>query len=102
LDVLLGGTNAESLSPEAIDAAIERTNSDPDLLDAVISRQHYRLAYWRMASRELGYRRFFNIDTLIGMRAEREEVFRDAHARVLEWLNGGVLDGVRVDHIDGL
>ena len=102
LDVLLGGSNAEPRTPEAIDAAVERANSDPDLLDAVIERQHYRLAYWRIASRELGYRRFFNIDTLIGMRAEREEVFRDMHARVLEWLDEGVLDGVRIDHIDGL
>ncbi|HEX6996067.1 MAG TPA: malto-oligosyltrehalose synthase [Gammaproteobacteria bacterium] len=102
LDVLLGGRNDESRSSDAIDAAIERANSDPDLLDAVVSRQHYRLAHWRIASRELGYRRFFNIDTLIGMRAEREEVFRDMHARVLEWLDEGVLDGVRVDHIDGL
>src|SRR5690606_41446932 len=101
-DVLLGGSNAEPRTPEAIDAAVERANSDPDLLDAVIERQHYRLAYWRIASRELGYRRFFNIDTLIGMRAEREEVFRDMHARVLAWLDEGVLDGVRVVHIVGL
>ena len=102
LDVLLGGGNGDSRSLDSIDAAIERSNQDPDLLDAIISRQHYRLAHWRIASRELGYRRFFNIDTLIGMRAEREEVFRDMHARVLEWLDEGVLGGVRVDHIDGL
>jgi (1->4)-alpha-D-glucan 1-alpha-D-glucosylmutase len=103
LDVLFGGAaDADERSPAAIDAAIERAHADPDLLDAVIERQHYRLAFWRMASRELGYRRFFNIDSLIGMRAEREEVFRDMHARVLEWLDSGVLDGVRVDHIDGL
>ncbi len=102
LNVLLGGTHIDPGDSEAIETAIERANRDPDLLDAVISRQHYRLAYWRLASRELGYRRFFNIDTLIGMRAEREEVFRDVHARVLEWLDAGVLDGVRVDHIDGL
>src|SRR5690606_37882179 len=51
LDVLLGGSNAEPRTPEAIDAAVERANSDPDLLDAVIERQHYRLAYWRIASR---------------------------------------------------
>jgi len=102
LDVLFGAVQGAARSPDAIDAAIERANADPDLLDAVMSRQHYRLAHWRIASEELGYRRFFNIDTLIGMRAEREEVFRDMHARVLEWLDEGVLDGVRVDHIDGL
>lgn len=102
VDVLLGVTGADPDAPNAVELAIERANADPDALDAVIDRQHYRLAYWRIASRELGYRRFFNIDTLIGMRAEREEVFRDVHVRVLEWLDAGVLDGVRVDHIDGL
>src|SRR5690606_13411829 len=88
--------------PDALAAAVERANRSPDLLDAVIDRQHYRLARWQMASRELGYRRFFNIDTLIGVRMEREDVFRDVHGRVLRWLEEGVLDGVRIDHIDGL
>jgi (1->4)-alpha-D-glucan 1-alpha-D-glucosylmutase len=102
IDVLLGVTDIEPGAPNALDAAIDRANADPDALDAVIGRQHYRLAYWRIASRELGYRRFFNIDSLIAMRTEREEVFRDMHARVLEWLESDLLDGVRVDHIDGL
>src|SRR5690606_22098067 len=64
LDVLFGAVQGAARSPDAIDAAIERANADPDLLDAVMSRQHYRLAHWRIASEELGYRRFFNIDTL--------------------------------------
>lgn len=102
VDVLYGMTNIDPNAADAIDRAIEQANADPDVLDAVIERQHYRLAYWRIARRELGYRRFFNIDTLIGMRAEREEVFRDSHVRVLEWLDAGILDGVRIDHIDGL
>ncbi|MFO7285332.1 MAG: malto-oligosyltrehalose synthase [Gammaproteobacteria bacterium] len=102
VDVLLGMTGIDPDAPDAVERAIEAANRHPDMLDAVIDRQHYRLAYWRIASRELGYRRFFNIDTLIGMRTEREEVFRDLHVRVLEWLRSGVLDGVRIDHIDGL
>src|SRR5690606_27340272 len=79
-----------------------REKDDPDLVAAVAERRRSGLASWGIAGRDLGYRRFFNIDTLIGMRTEREEVFRDLHARVLEWLDSGVLDGVRVDHIDGL
>jgi (1->4)-alpha-D-glucan 1-alpha-D-glucosylmutase len=54
------------------------------------------------AQRELGYRRFFDINTLVGLRAEDERVFADTDALILEWLLNGVLDGVRVDHPDGL
>ncbi len=86
----------------AIDAAVSGANADPDVLDAILDRQNYRLAYWRAAERDLGYRRFFDIDTLAGLRTEREDVFRDTHALVLGWLREGVLDGLRVDHPDGL
>ncbi len=91
--------------PEVADAIDERVaafNLDPDLLDKLLERQNYRLAFWRTAVRELGYRRFFDINTLIGLRTEDEYVFTDTHALVLDWLSKGVLDGVRVDHPDGL
>jgi (1->4)-alpha-D-glucan 1-alpha-D-glucosylmutase len=84
------------------DAALERINGDTDALDAVLSRQHYRLAYWRTASEELDYRRFFNIQSLVGLRMEAAPVFDDTHALVLRQVAGGVLDGLRVDHVDGL
>ena len=64
--------------------------------------QNYRLAHWRTASQELDYRRFFDIDTLIGLRVEDEVVFADTHALVLSWVAAGVVDGLRIDHIDGL
>jgi (1->4)-alpha-D-glucan 1-alpha-D-glucosylmutase len=86
----------------AVDEAIGEINSDPDQLDALIERQNYRLSYWRTAGRELGYRRFFDINTLAGVRTEDPRVFSDTHALVLEWLAKKVLDGVRVDHPDGL
>lgn len=86
----------------AIDQAIADINRDPGALHALLERQNYRLAYWRAASRDLGYRRFFDINTLVGLRMEDERVFRDTHALVLRWLAGGVIDGVRIDHIDGL
>jgi (1->4)-alpha-D-glucan 1-alpha-D-glucosylmutase len=86
----------------AIDQAIQELNSDFDALDEVLNLQHYRLAYWRTADQELGYRRFFDVNTLIGLRVEREQVFEATHKRILEWLRDGVLDGVRVDHPDGL
>jgi len=86
----------------AIDQAIERINSNADALDDLLNQQQYRLAYWRTAGQELGYRRFFDVNNLIGLRMERPHVFDATHCRILEWLRGGVLDGIRIDHPDGL
>ncbi len=86
----------------AIDEAIDEVNGSPARLDALLSRQNYRLAYWRTAGRDLGYRRFFDVTSLIGLRTEDEAVFADTHALVLDWLEAGVIDGLRVDHPDGL
>ena len=87
---------------ESIDAETACVNRDVDTLDRMLDRQNYRLAFWRTAGRELGYRRFFNINTLVGLRVERPEVFRDTHKLIIDWANHGVLDGIRVDHPDGL
>jgi (1->4)-alpha-D-glucan 1-alpha-D-glucosylmutase len=87
---------------EAIARTIRTINSDIDALDDLLNQQNYRLAYWRTADQELGYRRFFDVNTLIGLRMERQHVFDATHARILEWLREGVLDGIRVDHPDGL
>ena len=86
----------------AVDAVVAEINADPDRLDDLLSRQNYRPAFWRTAGQELDYRRFFDVHTLIGLRMEDERVFADTHARVLQWLWEGVLDGVRIDHPDGL
>ncbi len=85
-----------------IDRVIEEMNGDPDALDELLSQQNYRLSYWKTADQQLGYRRFFDVNTLIGVRMEREYVFEETHALILRWLRDGVLDGVRVDHPDGL
>jgi (1->4)-alpha-D-glucan 1-alpha-D-glucosylmutase len=87
---------------EALDRVIDETNADPDALHQVLELQNYRLAWWRSAGRDLGYRRFFDINTLIGLRPEDEQVFLDTHQRVLQWVSDGVLDGLRIDHPDGL
>ncbi len=86
----------------AIDALVEETNADPDALDRLLERQNYRLAFWRTAGRELGYRRFFDINTLIGLRVEDPRVFADTHTLILDWLTAGMVDGLRIDHPDGL
>lgn len=70
----------------------------PRLLDA----QWYRPVWWRLARTELNYRRFFSISELIGVRVEDPEVFDATHAKMLQLLREGVVDGLRVDHPDGL
>ncbi|MEV3854848.1 malto-oligosyltrehalose synthase [Streptomyces sp. NPDC050095] len=75
-----------------------RTLPLPRLLDA----QWYRLAWWRLARTELNYRRFFTISDLIAVRVEDPEVFDATHATVLRLMREGVVDGLRVDHPDGL
>src|SRR5690625_3622302 len=72
------------------------------LLRSLLERQHYRLAYWRVASEELNYRRFFDVGSLVGLRVEREEVFQATHALILELVTAGLIDGLRIDHPDGL
>jgi (1->4)-alpha-D-glucan 1-alpha-D-glucosylmutase len=86
----------------AVDEVVDDVNADPDRLDALLSRQNYRLARWQLGTHQLDYRRFFDITGLAGLRAEDERVFHDVHELVLGWLRTGMLDGVRVDHIDGL
>jgi (1->4)-alpha-D-glucan 1-alpha-D-glucosylmutase len=86
----------------AIDHVVEEINATPDALDALLEAQNYRLALWRAARRDLGYRRFFGVNTLVGLRQEDEIVFADTHRTVFRMLAAGAIDGLRVDHPDGL
>lgn len=74
----------------------------PESLHPLLQRQHYRLAWWRTAAEELNWRRFFEISELVGVRVERPEVFAAVHALPLQLMREGLIDGVRVDHVDGL
>jgi len=87
---------------EQIDCAVAELNANLDALDDLLNQQNYRLAYWKAADQQLGYRRFFDVNSLVGVRVEREHVFEETHALVIDWLKRGVLDGVRVDHPDGM
>lgn len=73
-----------------------------DLLHQLLEQQPYRLSYWRTAMQEINYRRFFDINDLIGIRMEYELLFHTAHRRLVELAEQGMIDGVRLDHIDGL
>jgi (1->4)-alpha-D-glucan 1-alpha-D-glucosylmutase len=87
---------------DAVDGVLKEINQSADRIDELLERQNYRLAFWRVASQDIDYRRFFDINTLVGLRMEDERVFEDTHALVLHWLNRGVIDGLRIDHPDGL
>ena len=73
-----------------------------DRLEALLAQQPYRLCYWRVASDEINYRRFFDVSELAAIRVEEPEVFQAVHARVFELVRQGIISGLRIDHPDGL
>ena len=87
---------------QALDGAIDGFNAEIDALDDVLDRQWYRLAYWRIASQKINYRRFFDVTDLVGVRVENPEVFEARNRRTLELIAEGKITGLRIDHIDGL
>ena len=119
---ILGAPLSETLADGQI--AVERQNDraeivaygehrlpirDEDQADAettpiaeLLERQHYRLASWRVSNDELNWRRFFTINELAGLRVEDDAVFEETHALYFRLYAEGLIDGVRIDHVDGL
>ena len=94
-------------SAETVDdpAAYSGTSGNPgsfDKLDALLNAQHYRLSYWRVASDEINYRRFFDVNSLAALAMERRDVFEAVHRFTFELLKDGGVTGLRIDHPDGL
>ncbi|MEP7153620.1 MAG: malto-oligosyltrehalose synthase, partial [Nitrospira sp.] len=86
-------------------AAYNGTKGDSasfDCLDALLNEQNYRLASWRVASEEINYRRFFDINQLAAIRTEETSVFLESHQLIFRLLKDGVATGLRIDHVDGL
>ncbi|HET8555099.1 MAG TPA: malto-oligosyltrehalose synthase [Rhodanobacteraceae bacterium] len=77
-------------------------NHDSASIDRILGLQPYRLVHWRCANDALNWRRFFNINGLAGLRIEREETYRAVHATILRLHAERVIDGLRIDHVDGL
>jgi (1->4)-alpha-D-glucan 1-alpha-D-glucosylmutase len=73
-----------------------------DRLHALLREQHYRLTDWRRGATEINYRRFFDVSDLVALRVEDPAVFDETHALMLRLVRDGVVDGLRVDHVDGL
>ncbi|HEX6289660.1 MAG TPA: malto-oligosyltrehalose synthase [Herpetosiphonaceae bacterium] len=101
-------TESDPVVAEAITSAVAIYNGvrgDPrsfDRLDELVRAQAYRLAYWRVAAEEINYRRFFDINDLAAIRMEQPEVFTATHRMILRLLAEGSVNGLRIDHPDGL
>jgi (1->4)-alpha-D-glucan 1-alpha-D-glucosylmutase len=78
------------------------TTGTGDSARTVHDRQHYELVNWRQADASLNYRRFFAVNTLAGIRVEVPWVFDESHREILRWVHTGQVQGLRVDHPDGL
>ncbi len=93
---------------ELFDSALGEINGIPgkpesfDALDKILSDQRFKLSFWRVASQEINYRRFFTINEIIALRSDLEEVFDHTHALILDLAARGDVTGLRIDHIDGL
>jgi (1->4)-alpha-D-glucan 1-alpha-D-glucosylmutase len=106
--VLSYGEHRFPLAPETVlklpaeAAGLNKFNLDLSALDGLIRQQHYQLEFHAQAGNKLNYRRFFAINSLAAVREEDETVFQATHALVRRWLEQAWLDGLRVDHPDGL
>ena len=109
--VVRHGDDVSPLSRESVeitfggaagDEEIAALNSNVDGLHELLEKQHYRLAHWRTAGQDLNYRSFFALADLAALRMENDDVFDAVHEVVLDLVDRGELDGLRVDHVDGL
>src|SRR5262249_57252505 len=91
-----------------IDRSIDRLNGTAgqprsfDALDRLLNAQSYRLAHWRVASEEINYRRFFDVNQLAALRVEDPSVFDEVHRFLFDLVDRGAVTGLRIDHVDGL
>ena len=86
----------------AIEQALAEVAGDTEALHELHEMQIWRLTHWRAARETLTYRRFFEITDLVGIKEERPRVFDEMHVRLFELVEAGQVDGIRLDHIDGL
>ncbi|MET0934495.1 MAG: malto-oligosyltrehalose synthase, partial [Luteibacter sp.] len=98
----LSPASVAGFGEDAIDAHDPTTEAGRANLHALIEKQHYRLAFWKLASDMVNYRRFFDINELAGLRIERTAVFEDTHKTIFRLYAEGLIDGLRCDHVDGL
>jgi (1->4)-alpha-D-glucan 1-alpha-D-glucosylmutase len=100
--------NSSAVFREAMEETIREFNGQPgdphsfDALERLLDDQAYRLAFWRVAAEEINFRRFFDVNDLAGIRVELREVFQSTHRLILQLVAEGKVEGLRIDHPDGL
>ncbi|GGY71871.1 malto-oligosyltrehalose synthase [Cellvibrio zantedeschiae] len=87
---------------DVIEEPDPQDNDNFQRLHQLLELQHYRLASWRTAADDINWRRFFDVNELAGLRVERPDVFEASHRKIFELIEQGLIDGIRIDHIDGL
>lgn len=102
LRAYLHGSKPQAAGLQALQQALQHYSQDHELLHELLESQHYRLTWWRNAADEINWRRFFEVSELAGVRVELDEVFEATHAKLFQLYGQGIIDGVRLDHIDGL
>ncbi|MFN3656596.1 MAG: malto-oligosyltrehalose synthase [Pseudolabrys sp.] len=98
----IAAVNAQQIIGRGLSAYRAGTEAGAAALHRLLERQHYRIAYWRVAFSAVNYRRFFDISDLAGLRVEDPKTFRAIHSLVARLIADGSLQGLRLDHIDGL
>lgn len=102
------GVLQQDAAREGVTQVLDRHRGRPDdpasfdVLHGLLEKQHYRLAYWKTSLHEINYRRFFDVNGLAGVRMENPQVFAATHVKIQDWIRKGWVDGLRVDHPDGL
>jgi malto-oligosyltrehalose synthase/4-alpha-glucanotransferase len=81
---------------------LQKINTDSDLLREVLAAQHYRLCHWQETEKQINYRRFFTVNSLICLNIQRPQVFAGYHQYIFKLVKLGVFQGLRIDHVDGL
>ena len=102
LAALLGREDAAREQAERAVAEFPTGAAGPARMRRFLDRQPYSLVFWRRAAEEINYRRFFNINELVALNTEDAPVFEETHRLLLDWARDGAIDGLRVDHVDGL
>jgi (1->4)-alpha-D-glucan 1-alpha-D-glucosylmutase len=98
----LSPTSVDEVIKRGLDAFLPHAVDGRDRLAALLEGQHYRLASWRVANDEVNWRCFFDINELAALRVEDEDVFEAVHEKSFALFGEGLIDGFRIDHIDGL
>lgn len=103
IDGAFAGSDEGKALTEKLNAHLDsRTKVGRARFEALLDAQHYRLAWWRVAGDLINWRRFFDVTSLVALRMDRRDVFDDAHKLVFSLYQEGLIDGLRVDHVDGL